>query len=217
MKRLLILFAIIAFKLNAQDTIRFKNGVVKAVKVSEVGLSEIRYNDFSNLTGPLYVVQKAEVASIRYANGTEDKFGDVKKSTSSNQAVVVTPPADDKIEIIRKDLYYNKRRLGESRLQKLVNLCPDPEKQNKMIPLMQDMKKYKRNQYLAGFLGLGLGLFSIPVGFVASGVTESFEPFLICVGVGTTIAITGQVISGINKSKRNAKRLEIARVYNGEM
>ncbi|MBL7895260.1 MAG: hypothetical protein JNK50_08220 [Bacteroidia bacterium] len=217
MKRLLILLAFIVVKLNAQDTIRFKNGVTKAVKVSEIGLTEVRYNDFSNPTGPIYVVNKNEISSIRYSNGTEDKFSEVKPSTSSNPAVVVTQPINDKIDIKRGDLYYNGRRVGEARLQKLVNLCPDAEKQNRMIPVMQDMKKYKKNQYLFGFLGLGLGLMSLPVGIIATGFSESVTPFLICVGTGATIAITGQVISGINKGKRNAKKLEVAKIYNGEL
>ncbi len=217
MKRLLILLAFFVVKLNAQDTIRFKNGITKAVKVSEVGLTEIRYNDFSNLTGPIYVVNKNEITSIRYSNGVEDKFSDVVPSTSTNPAPVATKPINDKIDIKKGDLFYNGKRVGEVKLQKLVNLCPDAEKQNKMVPVMQEMKKYKKNQYLAGFLGLGLGLMSLPVGIIATGISEDATPFFICVGVGATVAITGQVISGINKNKRNAKRLEVARIYNGEL
>jgi len=217
MKRLLILLAFFVVKLNAQDTIRFKNGITKAVKVSEIGLTEVRYNDFNNLTGPIYVANKNEISSIRYSNGTEDKFSEVKPSASTNPAVVVTQPINDKIDIKRGDLYYNGRRVGEVKLQRLVNLCPDAEKQNRIIPVMQDMKKYKKNQYLFGFLGLGLGLMSLPVGIIATGISEDATPFFICVGAGATIAITGQVISGINKGKRNAKKLEVAKIYNGEL
>lgn len=217
MKRLLILLAFFVVKLNAQDTIRFKNGVTKAVKVSEIGLSEVRYNDFSNPTGPIYVVNKNEISSIRYSNGVEDKFSDVAPSASANPAPVVTKPINDRIDIKRGDLYYNGRRVGEVKLQRLVNLCPDAEKQNKMIPVMQDMKEYKKKQYLFGFLGLGLGLVSLPVGIIATGISEDATPFFICVGAGATIAITGQVISGINKGKRNAKKLEVAKIYNGEL
>lgn len=227
MKRLLLIFALFALKLNAQDTIRFKNGITKAVKVSEIGLNEVRYNDFNNLTGPIYVVNKKEITSIRYSNGTEDKFSELETTsqstaTSSNPAnktsptKVIIPPANDKILIKKNDLYYNGRRLGEVKLQKLVNICPDAEKQNRMITVMQDMKKYKKNQYLFGFLGLGVGLISLPVGIIATGISEDATPFFISLGTGVTFAITGQVISGINKSKRNAKKLEVARIYNGE-
>lgn len=227
MKRLLLIFALIVLKLNAQDTIRFKNGITKAVKVSEIGLNEVRYNDFNNLTGPIYVVNKKEITSIRYSNGTEDKFSELETIsqstvTSSNPASktsptkVIIPPANDKILIKKNDLYYNGRRLGEVKLQKLVNICPDAERQNKMVPVMQEMKKYKKNQYLYGFLGLGVGLISLPVGIIATGVSEEIAPFFISVGTGVTLAITGQVISGINKGKRTAKKLEVARIYNGE-
>lgn len=227
MKRLLLIFALIVLKLNAQDTIRFKNGITKAVKVSEIGLNEVRYNDFNNLTGPIYVVNKKEITSIRYSNGTEDKFSELETIsqstvTSSNPASktsptkVIIPPANDKILIKKNDLYYNGRRLGEVKLQKLVNICPDAERQNKMVPVMQEMKKYKKNQYLYGFLGLGVGLISLPVGIIATGVSEEIALFFISVGTGVTLAITGQVISGINKGKRTAKKLEVARIYNGE-
>lgn len=227
MKRLLLIFALIGLKLNAQDTIRFKNGITKAVKVSEIGLNEVRYNDFNNLTGPIYVVNKKEITSIRYSNGTEDKFSELETTsqstvTTSNPAnktsptKVIIPPANDKILIKKNDLYYNGRRLGEVKLQKLVNICPDADKQNRMITVMQDMKKYKKNQYLFGFLGLGVGLISLPVGIIATGISEDATPFFISLGTGVTFAITGQVISGINKSKRNAKKLEVARIYNGE-
>lgn len=233
MKRLLLIFALFALKLNAQDTIRFKNGVTKAVKVSEIGLNEVRYNDFNNPTGPIYVVNKKEISSIRYSNGTEDKFSDaVSTSPSSataataataanpvnpsNPAMGATTSANDKILIKKSDLYYNGKRVGEVKLQKLVTLCPDAEKQNRMITSMQEMKMYKRNQYLFGFLGLGLGLISLPVGIIATGISQDATPFFISVGTGITFAVTGQVISGINKGKRNAKKLEVARIYNGE-
>lgn len=217
MKRLLILLAFFVVKLNAQDTIRFKNGITKAVKVSEIGLTEVRYNDFSNPTGPIYVVNKNDISSIRYSNGVEDKFNNVAPSTSTNPAPVATKSLNDRIDIKRGDLFYNGKRVGEVRLQKLVNNCPDAEKQNRMVPVMQEMKKYKKNQYLFGFLGLGLGLMSLPVGIIATGISEDATPFFICVGAGATIAITGQVISGINKGKRNAKKLEVAKIYNGEL
>ncbi|MBN8691756.1 MAG: hypothetical protein J0L69_01100 [Bacteroidetes bacterium] len=217
MKRLLILLAFFVVKLNAQDTIRFKNGITKAVKVSEIGLTEVRYNDFSNPTGPIYVVNKNDISSIRYSNGVEDKFNNVAPSTSTNPAPVATKSLNDRIDIKRGDLFYNGKRVGEVRLQKLVNNCPDAEKQNRMVPVMQEMKKYKKNQYLFGFLGLGLGLMSLPVGIIATGISEDATPFFICLGAGATIAITGQVISGINKGKRNAKKLEVAKIYNGEL
>lgn len=140
MKRLLILLAFFVVKLNAQDTIRFKNGITKAVKVSEIGLTEVRYNDFSNPTGPIYVVNKNDISSIRYSNGVEDKFNNVAPSTSTNPAPVATKSLNDRIDIKRGDLFYNGKRVGEVRLQKLVNNCPDAEKQNRMVPVMQEMK-----------------------------------------------------------------------------
>jgi hypothetical protein len=53
----------------AQDTICFNNGEHKAVKLVEVGPSHVSYYRFDNLSGPLFVSDKNDIARIRYANG----------------------------------------------------------------------------------------------------------------------------------------------------
>lgn len=59
-----------------QDIITLKDGTdIKAV-VTEVGSNEIRYKDFENQSGPVYVLMKSEVFRIAYQNGKKDTFAD---------------------------------------------------------------------------------------------------------------------------------------------
>ncbi len=59
---------------SAQDTIRFRNGRVEAAKVAEVGLGKVKYKKFNNPDGPLFLLDEAEVESIKYQNGDVEDF-----------------------------------------------------------------------------------------------------------------------------------------------
>lgn len=59
---------------SAQDTIMFRNGRVEAANVVEIGLGKIKYKKYSNLDGPLYLLDEAEVDAIKYQNGVVETF-----------------------------------------------------------------------------------------------------------------------------------------------
>jgi hypothetical protein len=58
------------FTANAQDIINLKDGNTVEAKVLEISSTAIRYRRFDNLEGPIIVIPAANVASIRYENGT---------------------------------------------------------------------------------------------------------------------------------------------------
>src|ERR1700756_2294163 len=62
--------------LHAQDTIHTKSGKTIQAKVYEVTQHEVRYQNSSNLEGPMYTMDKSQVTSIEYKNGTTDTFTD---------------------------------------------------------------------------------------------------------------------------------------------
>lgn len=75
MKHLLVLlFALCAGMVSAQDVIVKKDGSTILSKVLEVGESEIKYKKFDNLNGPTYTIKKSELQSINYQNGAKDTF-----------------------------------------------------------------------------------------------------------------------------------------------
>lgn len=58
------------------DQLILRNGDLVDVKVSEIGVTEIRYKKCRLPDGPDYAVLKAEVLSIRFANGDIERFTD---------------------------------------------------------------------------------------------------------------------------------------------
>ncbi|WP_400193169.1 hypothetical protein [Hymenobacter sp. B81] len=78
MRCLLLLLLLLPFGGWAQDLLTKRNGDEVPVKVLEVTPTEIRYKRTDNPDGPLFVVPRAEVFMIKYANGTKD---------------LITPPA----------------------------------------------------------------------------------------------------------------------------
>lgn len=68
---LIALFTCISF-LKAQDLIYKKDNSVLVVKITEIGLDEIKYKDFAKPDGPVLVIDKAEVKKIKYENGKEE-------------------------------------------------------------------------------------------------------------------------------------------------
>ena len=85
----IILILSYTFNLNvsAQDVIVKTSGEEIKAKVTEIGISEIKYKKFENLDGPIMVISKSEVFKINYENGTFELITqvgmqDTKKNTS---------------------------------------------------------------------------------------------------------------------------------------
>ncbi|GAB2814994.1 hypothetical protein [Ferruginibacter profundus] len=85
MKKVLFLIALlISFTqlLKAQDKIYRKNGKIVEAKVLEIGAAEVKYKEFSNPDGPIYVLETDRIKKIIFENGKiltfEDNFRDVE-------------------------------------------------------------------------------------------------------------------------------------------
>jgi hypothetical protein len=66
------------------DTIYLRSGVKLIGKVEEIGITEIKYRHFNNLTGPLIAVLKSDVSKIHYPNGAIELFAP-KETIVQNQ------------------------------------------------------------------------------------------------------------------------------------
>lgn len=201
----------------SQDTIRFINKTSQAVKVHEIGIAEIKYNRLDNLEGPLYIANKSEIEYIKFANGHVDSMTVNKaKPISSDFAIISGNPisSDDKITIIGNKLAQHGKPVGESRLLRIINNVPDPEKKTVLNKEYLVMKSYKKKQYLFGFVGLGVGVALPYIGLMSSFLFDDGAPFVVGVATGLTVGITGAIISSVNKGKRTKKRIEIAKLYN---
>lgn len=227
MKKIILLLLIISFRLFSQDTMRFNSGEIKVVKVTEVGVHEVKYNRFDNLDGPVYVSSKNDIRSIKYSSGHLDTFSEEKhhppaKGNSPNVSPRVNVMAgNDFIEIHRRRLFYRGNVLGEYRLMKLIVAYPNSTTANIMLNEFKTMKDYKSKQYLFGFVGLGLALASAIIGIAYTFSSLSYQYSnsdyaigLIGIPIGITIGVTGGIISAVFKSKRHQKMIDIADIYN---
>lgn len=235
MYKILICIGVILAPMNvfSQDSIRFMNNNIIATKISEVGITDIKYHRFDNLDGPQYIVNKQDIRYIKFANGTVDSIRvEVAKSTTEpkleykNETANLPTTSTDapKIIIKRNRLVYNNRGLGEAKLWMLIDNFPSKEGKVKLMTEYNTMKKYKNTQYIAGFSGLGLALASVVAGFsLASADTRgsSTNNVSTVVGdivggaaIGIILGVTGSTISTIFKAKRVKKRTEIAEMYN---
>jgi hypothetical protein len=79
MKKVLLLVLVCSFLAalaKAQDVISLTNGSQIQAKVLEITPSEVKYKDFNNQDGPVIVILKSTVSSIKYANGTQTLFNE---------------------------------------------------------------------------------------------------------------------------------------------
>ena len=102
---LLLLIALLGIPiLKAQDVITLKDGTNFQAKILEVTPSEIKYKKYSNLEGPVFVVNKTDVLSIRYENGETDVFtGHVIKNITLN----TTEPIREGMKYSEYRKFYN--------------------------------------------------------------------------------------------------------------
>lgn len=81
--RFLIFASLVFFSRNffAQDQLFKKDNSKLEVKVLEVTPNEVKYKLKSNPDGPLYIVNKSDVALLIYANGEHETFPESKQKT----------------------------------------------------------------------------------------------------------------------------------------
>ncbi len=89
----LLLFAAVVLHFSAfsQDTLVKRSGEEIVVKVLKITPSEVEYQRFDNLEGPLIVELKSEVAAIRYANGTREVFEEITTLPGTTSPYYVAP------------------------------------------------------------------------------------------------------------------------------
>ncbi len=92
MKKTLLLFLATVgciLTVAAQDMIVRRDSSCIEARVTEISPTEVRYKRFSNPDGPTYVLPVSDIASIRYANGEEERFAEPVKTEAPAAAAAV--------------------------------------------------------------------------------------------------------------------------------
>ncbi len=96
--------------INAQDKITFKNGDEISAKVLEVNITQIKYKQADNLTGPTHTVYKSDVFLIKYENGSKDVFGTEPTNTPVQNIIYTEPVVDLRFDPDTSDFAHVKRK-----------------------------------------------------------------------------------------------------------
>ena len=93
-----LFFYCIVNQLNAQDIILKTDGTEIQAKVTEVGIEDVKYHRFDNLTGPVYNLKKSEIFMITYQDGHKDVFGRGQKTVTQPTTTPVTQQQTKPVE-----------------------------------------------------------------------------------------------------------------------
>ena len=77
MKKIIFLIALILLAASftySQDKIYRKNGKIVEARILEIGSDEIKYKEFHNPDGPIYVLETDRINKIVFENGKVEKF-----------------------------------------------------------------------------------------------------------------------------------------------
>ncbi len=209
-----------SFLINAQDTIYFKNKTQVAAKITEVGVSEIKYQRLDNLTGPNYLSSKNEIFFIKYSNGVTDT---IKSTESLSASVITSAPFYSNPETIRlsgNKISYHNRTISDRQLKSMVTNLPSSEKQLTLKKEFKKLNEYKLKEsvlapalFVSGaavhFMALG-SAFGANGGAGVSNGTALASTFI----AGAILRISGHVVNVVYRNKKKSKREDIVNIYN---
>ena len=84
---LIIIFSI-SFSAFSQDLINKRNGESVEAKIESIEQTIIKYKNFNNLNGPIYIIDKNDVESIKFENNTIEEFEIINTSTTRSKSEV---------------------------------------------------------------------------------------------------------------------------------
>ncbi len=99
----------------SQDTITFRSLEEVQAKVFEITSTDIKYKKFDNPNGPVFIILRSDVLSIRYENGTKDIFNTEKDIISSSPATPASTPVSIPTPLISGNDYFMKGQKDATR------------------------------------------------------------------------------------------------------
>jgi len=101
MKRILLIVSLFMGAImasEAQDVIAHKDGNVTLGKVVEIGPETIKYRKADNPDGPVYILKRSDLLSVRFENGTQEIFSAATQMAALQPLETVVLDDDDDSE-----------------------------------------------------------------------------------------------------------------------
>lgn len=200
-KNISLLFVFFYFVVSAQDTLYKRNSAeIIVAKVIEINTTEIKYTRFDMLDGPMFIVDKNQIAKIKYAVGSVEIFNvSVPKPIVNNN-----PISTNNSEIIEpygnRGIYlYKAKKTSIRNVFDVIEYRNNTWKNREISTLIYESKKQKRNQLLFGFSTIGVGALTL-IGLSAVSTNSynyqnSVSNALGVAALGTLGIVATQVIS----------------------
>ncbi|MDR1437235.1 MAG: porin family protein [Candidatus Symbiothrix sp.] len=190
MKKVLFIFFLLTLIVSfakAQDIITLKSGDDVRAKVTEIGTSEVKYKQFSNLSGPTYTIRKSEIFRIKYENGEVEIF-DREPEETSDPVRTVPDTRRPASPAVRRPQRQEPLRQQQSR----------PLRQERIVE--ESTQEFEDEDYSKGYIGLSVGAayLSDDMGAFGTGTQVAvnfgylFSPH---VGIGSSIFVTDFPVS----------------------
>lgn len=94
MRKLLVaLLCLVCLSASAQDLIICRNGDEITSKILKISKTEVEYKKWSNIEGPTYTLDKADIFMIKYQNGEKDVFKETPAVPAASAAPAAEPTA----------------------------------------------------------------------------------------------------------------------------
>ena len=207
----IFLFVILHGAVRSQDTIVRNDGSIIIAKITEITPTEIKYNRFDLLNGPVYVESKTNIIKIKYFNGVTDTF------KMSNIPTAYSAPVrsdSNKIEYSGRRYRYKDERYSENEIQDILLNTKD----KKIANLVKEAREAKSLQYV-GFVGIPLGAVGLIAGFFglltwADDPTQDVSSYVTVAALCTIGAIACPIISVSYKTKRKRCNQAAVNLFN---
>lgn len=213
MIRYLFIAFIFPFIVRSQDTLYLRSGDVKAAKITEVGVKEIKYQRYNMADGPVYILNRNDVLKIKYTTGHIDSF---KVETPR---VTELHSAPDKLIIDGYHFHFpNQKNLNWKQLLETAN-----EKSARLnLPDLRYIAKTARREHRLEkiFLPIGIPCLAIGAGSLFGGLATlslgDNTGFTITT-VGAAFLVSGisfTTMSGVFHKKFRRDIIKTAELYN---
>ncbi|MDR0873151.1 MAG: hypothetical protein LBN27_06735 [Prevotellaceae bacterium] len=203
MRKLIFIVSLFAFASNAvfaQDLIVTKDAKKIEAKVTEINATDIKYKLFNNLEGPTYTMQKSEISSVIYKNGTIDVF---ENNTSTAQKLV----EKNDNSLVRRDFLKLDDKEQEEYLERFnTELYEKFHKGQRLSRTGQALIGAGGGAALAGVIFLGLGSYTLDDTFYLAYGTA-------CVIVGNIIIIPGIPLAAAGGAMKRSVQNEYEKKY----
>jgi hypothetical protein len=137
------------------DLIILNNGDDISAKVVEITTTEIKYKKCENINGPIYSIQKSEVFTIRYSNGSKEIIKSSSNNSSENTMsnyegsfVIWTKPPFANIDIYLDGVFQGNIGVTSSNQPSCGN--------QKALTIVKDLGLSKSKSYQLHAVGKGL-------------------------------------------------------------